>query len=71
MEELFEELTLVDTLVPRAEVLRVEVDVELAQVGHGDDAAAEVCPGILRSRHGVTVDMWPGRAFTWEVQFGK
>lgn len=47
LEELLEEAPLVDALVPGAEVLGVEVDVELAESGQGRQAAAEVLPGVV------------------------
>lgn len=69
LEELPEEAPLVDALVPGAQVLGVEVDVELAELGQGRQAAAEVLPGVVLCGDGDACDVGLGLAVrAWEVE---
>lgn len=70
-EELPEEGPLADALVPGPEVLGVEVDVELAQLGQGRQAAAEVLPGVVLCGDGDACDVRLGLAvWAGEVELG-
>lgn len=71
LEELLEEAPLVDAFVPGAEVLGVEVDVELAESGQGRQAAAQVLPGVVLcgDRDAGDVRLWLA-VWAGEVEFG-